>query len=136
MKYEISCGGVVYTRVNNEILFVIIRSIEGYYGFPKGHVEKDEREEETAIREIYEETGLKVNIVPGFKTISEYPLPKKKNTMKRVVYFLAEYKDQDIAFQEEELLLASLMTYEEAMKVFQFESSKRILKEAYGFLTS
>ena len=31
-----------------------------HWGFPKGHVEKDETDEETAKREVLEETGLKV----------------------------------------------------------------------------
>ena len=42
MTYETSCGAVVFTRRGGEIFYVIIRSIEGYYGFPKGHMEGDE----------------------------------------------------------------------------------------------
>src|SRR5690554_7789701 len=84
VKYEISCGAVVYTRKNDNILYVIVKSTEGYFGFPKGHMEKNETEEQTAIREIFEETGLKVNIIPGFKTINEYPIPHKEVTIKRV----------------------------------------------------
>ena len=52
MKYEVSGGAVVFTRQKDEILYVIIQSIEGYYGFPKGHIEKNETEEEAALREI------------------------------------------------------------------------------------
>jgi tRNA nucleotidyltransferase (CCA-adding enzyme) len=54
--------------------------------------------------------------------------------MKKVVYFAAEYDNQDIKHQEEELLDVYLMTYEEAMNVLQFESSKRILSEANSFI--
>lgn len=134
MKYEISCGGVVFTRKNGKILYVIIKSTEGYYGFPKGHMEGNETEEQTALREIFEETGLKVKIIPGFKTMVEYPLPKKEGVMKRVVYFAAVFDDQEISYQEEELVGAYLMTYEEAMKVFQFDNSRRILKEVNDFI--
>ena len=41
---------------------------------------------------------------------------------------------QAIHLQEEELISAALMTYDEAMDVFQFESSRRILREAHEFL--
>jgi len=134
MKYEISCGAVVFTRKNGKILYVIIKSQEGYYGFPKGHMEENETEEQTALREIHEETGLKAEILPGFKTVTEYPLPKKEGVMKRVVYFAAEYDNQEITYQKEELLGAYLMTYEEAMDVFQFENNKRILSEVNDFI--
>ena len=48
MNIERSCGAVVFTRVNGEIRYVIIESIEGIFGFPKGHMEAGETEEETA----------------------------------------------------------------------------------------
>lgn len=136
MEYEVSCGGVVYTRQNNEILYVIIESLDGYYGFPKGHVEVNEADEQTAIREIYEETGLEVKIIPGFKTVEEYLIPNKKNVIKRIVYFVSKYDKQDIVYPRQELLGAYLMTYEEAIDVFQFESKKRILHEANNFISS
>ena len=134
MEYEVSCGGVVFTRKNDEILYVIVQSLEGYWGFPKGHVEDNEIEEETAVREIYEETRLKVKIMKGFKTVDEHPIAKKEGLVKRIIYFAAEYRDQEIYYQREELRCACLMTYDEAMNAFQFESSKRILRETGNFL--
>ncbi len=134
MSYEDSCGGVVFTKKDNQRLYVIIKSIEGFYGFPKGHMEKNETEKETALREIKEEVGLDVEIIDGFKSFSEHPLPKKPNVMKRIVYFPCYYENQEITYQKEELLGAELMTYEEAIKVFQFEDSKQILTEMDEFL--
>ena len=120
MTYEVSCGAVVFTRMAGQIKYVIIRSTEGWYGFPKGHVEPNETEEETALREIEEETGLKVTILPGFKTIDEHGLPDKPDVIKRVIYFAAEYSGQEIRRQEEELSEAALMSFDEAMDLFQF----------------
>ncbi len=134
MEYEISCGGVVFTRKNGKILYVIVKSAEGYYGFPKGHMEGSETEEEAALREIREETGLKVKIIPNFKSMDEYPLPQKEGVIKRVIYFAAEFEGQEISCQEEELSAVYLMTYEEAMEVFQFEGLKRILREVKDFI--
>ena len=61
-------------------------------------------------------------------------IPQKANTMKQVVYFLGEYAGQEVAYQQEELSGAYLVSYEEAMGMFQFESSRRVLKEANAFL--
>jgi len=130
MQYEVSCGAVVFTRTAGERRYVIVKSLEGYYGFPKGHVEAGETEEQTAYREIWEETGLKPQILPGFKVEDEYPLPKKPGVMKKVVYFAAEYTGQRIVHQVEELETAALMTYEQAMAVFQFESTKKVMRAA------
>ena len=134
MTYEVSSGAVVFTREGGSLRYVIVRSLEGYYGFPKGHIEGTETEEEAAIREIREETGLSVRLVPGFRTMDEHSIPDKPDVMKRIIYFLGEYEGQEICFQKEELLEAPLLSYEDAMECFQFESSRRILKEANDFL--
>lgn len=134
MQYEKSCGAVVFTRANGELRYVLAQNLEGYYGFPKGHMEADETEQQTALREIREEVGLQPRLIEGFRTCDEHPIPSRPGVMKQIVYFLAEYEDQPISFQKEELLSAPLVSYEEAMALFTFDSSKRILTEAHAFL--
>ena len=62
----------------------------GHWAFPKGHVEKKETEPETALREIKEETGLKVELDTGFREMVTYS--PKPNVMKDVIYFAAKAK--------------------------------------------
>lgn len=134
MQYEKSCGAVVFTRVNGEIRYVLAQNLEGVYGFPKGHVEAGETEVQTALREILEEVGLKPRLIAGFRACTEHPLPKKPDVMKQVVYFLAEYAEQEIVFQKEELLSAPLVSFEEALELFTFDNNRRILTEAHAYL--
>lgn len=136
MKTEYSCGAVVFTGKADAILYVIVQSKEGFFGFPKGHMEGNETEAETAMREIKEETGLSVSLVPGFRTEDKHLIPftHKEPVMKHIVYFLAEYENQPLKPQEGEISSIRLMRYEEAMAAFQFESSRRILTEAHQFL--
>ena len=134
-KYEKSCGAVVFTRTAAGVEYVIIQSLEGYYGFPKGHCEAGETEEETALREVQEETGLKVTLIPGFRYEDVHAIPQKPGIMKQIVYFLAEYGHQDVCYQREELSGAFLMSYEAAMNAFQWESSKVILTKANDYLS-
>ncbi len=134
MRYEKSCGAVVFTRKNEEIFYLLVRQLGGFYSFPKGHMEAGETEIETAAREIYEETGLKVDFVPGFRTEDSHLLHEKPGTVKQITYFLAEYAEQDYRFQEMEISGGGLYTFGEAMKLFQYESSKRILRKANDFL--
>ena len=51
--YERSCGAVVYRRINDEIRYLLIKNRRStHWGFPKGHVEKGETFEQTAMREV------------------------------------------------------------------------------------
>ena len=135
-KTEKSCGAVVFTRDDGEIRYVIVESKGGYFGFPKGHMEGAETERETALREIREETGLRVELLEGFRTEDSHTLTRegRPEITKHIVYFLAQYRDQTPAAQESELNGICLMEYETAMRTFQFESSRRILREANCWL--
>ena len=137
MKTEKSCGAVVFTKDAEGIKYVIIESKEGFFGFPKGHVEKNETEVETAIREVLEETGLRVELLDDFRTEDSHQFKRNGAArMKHVVYFLAKFSNQIPVAQETELNSIHLMNYETALSSFQFESSKRILTEAHMRLLS
>lgn len=137
MKIERSCGAVVFTRENGQIKYVIIRSEEGFYGFPKGHMEGSETEHETALREIREETGLEVTLIDGFRTTDSHPLARegRPDVLKHIVYFLAEFSGQLPCARDDEISEIRMMTFDEAVRSFQFESSRRILAEADRFLS-
>ena len=134
MATEKSCGAVVFTRTQDGVRYVIIRAISGFYGLPKGHVEAGETEEQTALREVREETGLSVELLKGFRETDEYPLPAKGGATKEIVYFLGEYQGQTIRPLKSELQDAQLMRYEEAMQHFRFAGVKRVLTAARDHL--
>ena len=54
MKKEKSCGTIIIE--NNKVL--LIQQTDNAWGFPKGHVENNEKEQETAIRETKEEINI------------------------------------------------------------------------------
>ena len=82
MTHEKSCGGIVYRKFHGNTEILLIKHVKsGYWSFPKGHVENGETEEETAKREIKEETGLSV-------TNAQYlfSLPNKRGNRHRRLY--------------------------------------------------
>ena len=135
-KIETSCGAVVFTAESGDVKYVIIRSVEGIYGFPKGHMEAGETKRQTAIREIKEETGLDVMICDGFSVTQEYPLPKKPDTLKRVHFFLAKYAGQKIVYQKEELSAAFLLPFEDAVNALSFDNQREVISAANDFIKS
>ncbi|MBR4538192.1 MAG: NUDIX domain-containing protein [Clostridia bacterium] len=131
---ERSCGAIVFTRREGQPLFVVVQEMAGAYSFPKGHMEGDETEEETARREIYEETGLRPQFLPGFREQDEYDLAERPGFRKRVTYFLAEFGDESLTPRPGEIRRILLLPYEQALPYFEHESSRRILSAAYDFL--
>jgi 8-oxo-dGTP pyrophosphatase MutT (NUDIX family) len=49
---------VVYRRVDGAAHYLLIRDPYDNWGLPKGHVERGETSEQTAVREVREETGI------------------------------------------------------------------------------
>ena len=79
MGKEKSCGAVVFRKSASKLEFIAVKSkANGHWGFPKGHVETGESEAETAIREVFEETGLRITLIGvpsgkcGFTTIRNF----------------------------------------------------------------
>ena len=141
MANEKACGAIIFTKENNVRKYVILRGIgkyQGDYGFPKGHVEAGETEQETALREVKEETGLDVVLFDDFRTVDEHALARegRPNDRKTNVYFLAEYHDQELVAQKSEVSEIVLMDYREAMNCLRYEESRRELTEAEQYLNN
>ena len=67
MKKEKSCGAAVYKYENGKRLYLLEHMVQGHISLPKGHVEQNETETETAEREIREETNLTVKLDTNFR---------------------------------------------------------------------
>ncbi len=128
MKKEKSCGAVIYKVVNNTIYYYIIKQERGHIAFPKGHVEEGETEEETATREIKEETNIDVLIDNKFKEISTYS--PAKDIIKDVIFFVALALNEDIKPQKGEVAETLLVNYDEALSMLTYERDKEILEKA------
>ena len=127
---EKSCGTVLFTVVDGEPRYVLVRDRHGHFGFPKGHREQGESERVTALRETWEETSIRTpKILPDFREETEYALPH--GNKKRVVYFLAEYRGQTPKHNEDfEPLTPILFTYNGALRALRYENMKNILRHA------
>ena len=132
MKHEHSAGAVLYTEKNGELQFVLVIEKSGYFGFPKGHLEGDETEEQAALREILEETNINARLITDFKITDEYM--KAKRTKKRVTYFAAYFEGQTPRNASNEVRAVFCLPYEKAMERLSFESSRNILCEFMEYL--
>lgn len=130
MLHEKSCGAVLFTTEKEIKKFLLVES--NYFGFPKGHVEENETEQETALREIKEETGVDAKIIPGFRETVNYKLPN--GNVKEVVFFIAEYAPQPYTVNRTELRGITLLTYDKAIKRITYPDTRNVLKDANEWL--
>ena len=108
-----SCGAVIFKKENGNInILCLFQQHSQTYSVPKGHMEAFETEEETAKREIKEETGLSVDFVPEFRETIAYELPGGKQ--KTVVLFLAECTEQP-KIEMDEISTYRWLSVQEAM---------------------
>ena len=131
--YESSCGAVVFRNDNSDKKYLLIRNKRSaHWGFPKGHIEPGENHEQTAIREVLEETGINIKILPGFKKCSEYTIQGRIE--KSVSIFLAETDDVEYIIQAEEIEECGWFSYSDAIKTLNYDNDKRILEQARQYL--
>lgn len=132
--YEKSCGAVLYTMRGNERHYLLVTNQSGHIGFPKGHVEYGENEQQTAVREIFEETGLHVHFHPDFRESITYTIYTAVH--KEQVLFLADFQEQDITVPQNEISSYFLVNYRQAMQTLNYGQDREILQKAENLLNS
>uniref|UniRef100_A0A6G3MLU4 Bis(5'-nucleosyl)-tetraphosphatase [asymmetrical] n=1 Tax=Henneguya salminicola TaxID=69463 RepID=A0A6G3MLU4_HENSL len=104
---SVSVGIVLFKRLNREssAKFLILKASNGCFHWtpPKGHVELDEYELDTAFRELFEETEIKEDEIKLYKEFREVLEYNTVNGRKQSIYYLAELKDygQEIRLSNE-----------------------------------
>ena len=132
MKKEKSCGAIVLSSNNgNRKVLLIQHENGGHWAFPKGHVENDETEIETAAREIKEETGLQVEISTAYRKAVSYS--PAEGITKEVVYFLAFAADEEIQKQDAEVADCIWLPMNDALAKVTYANDKYILQTAIDF---
>ena len=124
MKKEKSCGCVI---IKESKVLLIYEKNQNFWGFPKGHVEKDEDEIATAKRETLEEVGLIVEIDPTKRYEFKYNVGK--NIEKTCVLFLATPKTDNIKNQVSEIEKSGWYSFDEALNILPYKDQKEALNQ-------
>jgi 8-oxo-dGTP pyrophosphatase MutT (NUDIX family) len=127
---ERSAGAVLFIR-NGEPEYLVLHYTAGHWDFPKGNIEPGETEEQAAIREIREETGITdVEFIPGFRQIISYRYRKaRKLVEKEVVLFLARTRTQNVTISHEHIGFV-WKDYDGALKQLTYRNARNLLESA------
>jgi len=130
---EKSCGAVIWRPCSSGHEFLMIRH-GSHWSFPKGHVEGNESEVQTALREIKEETNLDVALDSRFREVVTYRT--KLGHFKDVVFFIAQPIYGRERPQVEEIQALDWFRYDEAMPLVTFATDNYVLKAAERYINS
>jgi 8-oxo-dGTP pyrophosphatase MutT (NUDIX family) len=132
-KNETSAGGVVFRATQDGPVFLLIRDSYRNWGFPKGHIEKDESSEAAALREVREETGLgNVEAKGKIETIDWYFRFRGKLIHKICHFYLMESDSGKTRPQRDEGITACRwLPIEKARTVISYGNAREVLEHAY-----
>lgn len=133
MTEDKSYGVVVFHNKK----FLLLKHKKGHWGFPKGHKEGNETNEETALRELKEETGITNCAFLNHSPISEeYFLTEegKSDWHKVVQYFIGTVESSEIVIQESEIVEYRWVLYEEALAMLAHRVTREVLNKAKHIL--
>jgi 8-oxo-dGTP pyrophosphatase MutT (NUDIX family) len=129
VKDAVAAGGVVL-REGERGTEVVIAGREGMWVLPKGTPDRDEQIEQTATREVREETGLDVRIVRPLGTIEYWFALPGRRVHKTVHFFLMEPLGGDVSRHDHEYEEVRWVPAEEARRLLTFDTYRTMLDRA------
>jgi 8-oxo-dGTP pyrophosphatase MutT (NUDIX family) len=130
----VSCGGIVIRDGSSGPEIVLGRrrrdDASSTWSLPKGTPDGDETIEETALREVTEETGLDVRIVAPVGPIEYYFMQRGVRIHKTVHYFLMEASGTDTSGHDHEFDEVRWVPIDEARTLMSFPTERQIVEQA------
>lgn len=141
MKREFSAGGVVFKIHNSEQsqkgIYILVSQHSGHHGwvFPKGFIGdkeefKGQSKEETALREVQEETGVIGKILEPLTPITYWYNMDGEKHQKTVYYFIMKELGGDITKHDWEMENVEWLPLNEVMDRLTYDSDKKVWEEA------
>jgi 8-oxo-dGTP diphosphatase len=134
MKFEFSAGGVVFKKSEKET-HILVGQHSQHHGwvFPKGLIGdniKGEKKEDTAVREVEEETGVKAKILQELTPVAYWYQFEDEKRKKTVYYYIMECIEEDFSKRDMELEHVEWLPIDEVEKRLSFPSDKKVWEEA------
>ncbi|MBK6427086.1 MAG: NUDIX hydrolase [Blastocatellia bacterium] len=131
-KRDAAAGGLVAELDSTgELRIVLIRSRRrksSVWSLPKGHYKGSETAEQTALREVREETGLRTEIVSKLGTIDYWFIEKGVRYHKFVEYFVMTASGGDLADHDDEVEEARWISWDAAIVQMSYPNERELVE--------
>lgn len=138
IKTQISSGGVIFRENDKKDTEIVLVSVKNgkIWSLPKGIVEKGEKTEQTAEREVREETGLSGRVLEKIGDISYWYYIKEENIKcnKTVHFYLLEYISGSTTDHNWEVDSAEWFQVDEALNMLSYSGDLQIVQKAKEML--
>lgn len=137
MKMEFSAGGIVYKKTKEDFEFALILDSYGKWTFPKGHIEKNEKPEEAALRETTEEIGLnQIKIIELLEKVDFWFKFDDQLIHKYVYFYLIESDGtEELSHQVEEVQEAKWLSPQDTYDQVDYKKQNQaILMKTFKIL--
>jgi 8-oxo-dGTP pyrophosphatase MutT (NUDIX family) len=137
-EQERSAGGVV---VRGDEAIVIVPTRRGAQGqrvlaLPKGHVDPGETPDQTALREVREETGVEAQLVEKLGDVRYFYQRGGKRIFKRVTFYLFSYRGGSLEDHDDEVEQARWMPLGEAVEALSYEGEREMAARALSAIAA
>jgi bis(5'-nucleosidyl)-tetraphosphatase len=131
-----SFGVIPIRKHGARFLFLLIQHHAGHWAFPKGHAEPGETDEQAALRELREETGIaNPRLVEGASFVETYTYRRDGQPVAKTVrYFMGLVESAVVRIQAAEIRAYRWVDYDEALTLVTFSESRRLLVGARDYL--
>ena len=132
MKRKVAAGGVVIRQhKDTKQAILVLQSNHKGWCFPKGHIEPGESLEETALREVEEETGIKGRIIVPLPETSYRFISSKGNKIDKTVYwYLMRYHKKGVQTHAHEIDEVKWIPLEKIEKLLDFKEDRVLFNNA------
>ncbi len=137
-----SFGVVPVISMDGRVIFCLVYSKKNaHWGFPKGHKDAEESDQEAALRELEEETGIVgVDLIDSMHLTEEFSFEKKGSLCEKTVkYFIGIVKSTEHSTPQdfkEEISEIRWVDYDEAQKLITFPERKIVLEKANNYIVN
>jgi 8-oxo-dGTP pyrophosphatase MutT (NUDIX family) len=133
-RSEVSAGGVVYRREDDAIDLALAarRTRRGQlaWGLAKGAIEQGESDEQAAVREVLEETGLEAEVEADLGDIRYFYVWDGVRVRKRVHFFLMHATGGDVANHDSEMEDVRWFPLRTAIKRAAYKGEREVIERA------
>ena len=136
IEHPVSAGGVVYRRTDDHAEVVICgRGSPRIWGLPKGTPEPGESREQTALREVREETGLEVRAEGLIGSVKYWFASEGTRFHKTVHFYLMVAEGDDVSLHDHEFDVVEWMPSEKALDALTYENEARIVEKGLSMVS-
>ena len=136
MKRKVAAGGIVIRNLQSIHHALLIQDAKNKeWKFPKGHVDPGESFDETALREVEEETGVKGAILTTLPSVNYQFINRKGVTIDKTVHwFLMKYLGEGVQTHPHEVMDVQWVVLGEVYEVLTFDEDRKLFEKTLTIL--